>query len=256
MRRGEQCKHWIDSASSFILTSEHTTIFDDSTYVPNTKIGSISMSIDTKMGNVPNTSEAAAAATAAAENDSNNNNKNDSPPSNMMDVMMDVSTSPEKQNVSGPAQNRAAPNDTSSSNDDQQALADAQEKQDEQQDLVLDQNMSPPNGANSDDGCQEAMVAQEEKDEVRPTKKQKQDGLSSMDVSSESNISGGATANITEKNDVVQVEPSESDNADKPTDIHPSIAEIIKLEDIPDQVEPLECLTLREMVGKPLVDEL
>jgi hypothetical protein len=209
------------------------------------------MSIDTKMGNVPpNASE------AAAENDSNNN-KNDSPPSNMMDVMMDVSTSPEKQNVSGPAQNRAAPNDTSSSNDDQQALADAQEKQDEQQDLVLDQNRSPPNGANSDDGCQETMVAQEEKDEVRPTKKQKQDGLSLMDVSSESNISGGAsTANSTEKNDVVQVEPSESDNADKPTDIHPSIAEIIKLEDIPDQVEPLECLTLREMVGKPLVDEL
>ena len=109
----------------------------------------------------------------------------------------------------------------------------------------------------------EAMTDTEQ---TRPAKKQKQ-GSSSMDASPDiSDDSGTISSANKEINGSVQVSSASGDGTgtndvvanieSAPTatsitdDIHPSIAEIIKLEDIPDVVEPLKFLTLRDMVGK------
>ena len=109
----------------------------------------------------------------------------------------------------------------------------------------------------------EAMADTEQ---IRPAKKQKQDS-SSMDASPDISDDGGTTSSANKEiNGSVQVSSDSGDgtgtndvianNESAPTststtdDIHPSIAEIIKLEDIPDVVEPLKSLTLLDMAGK------
>jgi acetoin utilization deacetylase AcuC-like enzyme len=79
-------------------------------------------------------------------------------------------------------------------------------------------------------------------DDQRPVKRQKQ-GSSSMDVSPASPVSGTSFT----VNTVVALRNADAvDVEDYSSIIHPSVAEIIKLEFIPS-VEPLECLSLRDM---------
>lgn len=74
-------------------------------------------------------------------------------------------------------------------------------------------------------------------DEMRPVKKQKQGDPSASSLSKNAHES---PFSVPTSNDVID---------DDSIVIHPSIAEIIKLEDIPS-VEPLEYLTLRETAGE------
>eukprot|EP00571_Detonula_confervacea_P017395 CAMPEP_0172301418 /NCGR_PEP_ID=MMETSP1058-20130122/3317_1 /TAXON_ID=83371 /ORGANISM="Detonula confervacea, Strain CCMP 353" /LENGTH=1216 /DNA_ID=CAMNT_0013011523 /DNA_START=309 /DNA_END=3959 /DNA_ORIENTATION=- len=115
---------------------------------------------------------------------------------------------------------------------------------------------STANGAN---GSIEVPLADESmENELRPAKKQKQDASSSMDVSLDTSVRDATSTSNTDEDELVQVAPaithsgtdpnagSVSNIEDYSSIIHPSVAEIIKLEDIP-AVEPLECLTLRDM---------
>lgn len=111
-------------------------------------------------------------------------------------------------------------------------------------------------------------------DELRPAKKQKQrDSSMSMDVSESpyASESGVTSTPNNDANELVQVEPVSTDAAtasddtgtvpvkagsapttstdDDVGDVHPNVAEIIKLEDIP-AVSPLENLTIRDMAGE------
>lgn len=119
----------------------------------------------------------------------------------------------------------------------------------ERRDMVADTIISPeikvdnhvaPVGSNlADESIDDAM---------RPAKKLKPD-YPSDDVSDE------ATSDTSENvlNGSIQVKPDLPTSRDSIDDycsiIHPSIAEIIKLEDIPS-VEPLEYLSIRDTAGK------
>ena len=108
----------------------------------------------------------------------------------------------------------------------------------------------------------EAMADTEQ---IRPAKKQKQES-SSMDASPDISDDGttssankeihgsvqvsSASGDGTGTNDVIANTESAPTSTSTTDDIHPSIAEIIKLEDIPDVVEPLKSLTLLDMAGK------
>lgn len=96
-------------------------------------------------------------------------------------------------------------------------------------DNVAGPESTPVANASSDGGSPSSVESNA--DEERPSKKQKQDA-SSMDVSP------CTSATTTPK-------PGDADG-DFTDNIHPAVAEIIKLEDIP-AVEPLESLTIREM---------
>ena len=111
-------------------------------------------------------------------------------------------------------------------------------------------------------------------EELRPAKKQKQaETTPSMDVSPDTSSASGAMSVSPNKDDnqpTVDADAASTDDANQPptvdadaastdaasTDndanadsgtIHHSVAEVIKLEDIPDSVQPLESLTLRDM---------
>eukprot|EP00579_Thalassiosira_antarctica_P013025 CAMPEP_0201943294 /NCGR_PEP_ID=MMETSP0903-20130614/50800_1 /ASSEMBLY_ACC=CAM_ASM_000552 /TAXON_ID=420261 /ORGANISM="Thalassiosira antarctica, Strain CCMP982" /LENGTH=210 /DNA_ID=CAMNT_0048485935 /DNA_START=260 /DNA_END=889 /DNA_ORIENTATION=- len=162
--------------------------------------------------------------------------------SNMMDI-----SPPEKQDEPVPETNGlangSAPKNVSSND---QALA------------APTMEISTANEAN---GSRKIPLADESiEDELRPAKKQKQES-SSMDVSPDTSDNGATSASNKDANELVQVAPDRNDAATAPatgaaptftddTDyssiIHPSIAEIIKLEEMP-AVEPLESLTLRDM---------
>ena len=93
-------------------------------------------------------------------------------------------------------------------------------------------------------------------DGMRPNKKQKQDDPSEdSDVPDASTASGTASRSVEAADSAIKLTtvhgpvPISNDEVDDGNDIHPSIAEIIKLEDIP-AVEPLEYLTIRETAGK------
>ena len=120
---------------------------------------------------------------------------------------------------------------------------------------------------------QESTMAEQEND-LRPAKKQKQD-TSSMDVSLDKSDTAGDTSAVNnnskesaqvakqasdESNQVVaepvregttdssqEAAPSTANPTTTANGILPSIAEIIHLEDLPEEVLPLECLTLRDV---------
>ena len=111
------------------------------------------------------------------------------------------------------------------------------------------------------DGTREIPLAGETimEEELRPAKKQKQaETTPSMDVSPDTSSASGAMSVSPNKDDnqppTVDADAASTDaastdndaNADSGT-IHHSVAEVIKLEDIPDSVQPLESLTLRDM---------
>lgn len=91
-------------------------------------------------------------------------------------------------------------------------------------------------------------------DGMRPNKKQKQD-VASEDVPHASTASGTTSRSVEAADGSIKLTPVHgpvpisNDEVDDGNDIHPSIAEIIKLEDIP-AVEPLEYITIREIAGK------
>ena len=105
---------------------------------------------------------------------------------------------------------------------------------------------------------EESPLADEATDEeIRPVKKQKQDDPSEEVVPADASTTS-STVSRSDNNGIGLVQaspvrtPTSNDAIDDDCDviIHPSIAEIIKLEDIPSTVKPLEYLTLRETVGK------
>jgi hypothetical protein len=105
-----------------------------------------------------------------------------------------------------------------------------------------------PNATNESYLTDESM-----EDDPRPVKRQKQE-RSSMDVSPASPVSGIAPTvdkvfALENTHARSALTTSTDDIDDYSSIIHPSVAEIIKLEIIP-AVEPLECLSLRDMAGK------
>ncbi len=109
-------------------------------------------------------------------------------------------------------------------------------------------NVSPeffdPNGTN--EAC---LTDKSMEDDQRSIKRQKTEILS-MDDSPALPVTCGTTSAALGTADAPTALTTSADDIDDYSDmIHPSVAEIIKLESIPS-VEPLECLSLREMAGK------
>jgi hypothetical protein len=109
-------------------------------------------------------------------------------------------------------------------------------------------NVSPevldPHGTNEAD-----LTEKSTEDEQRPIKRQKQESLS-IDDSPALPVSGTTSAALGTADAATALTTSADDiDEDYSNMIHPSVAEIIKLESIPS-VEPLECLSPREVAGK------
>jgi hypothetical protein len=101
-----------------------------------------------------------------------------------------------------------------------------------------------PNGTN--EAC---LTDKSMKDDQRPIKRQKQES-SSMDDSPALPATSGRTSAALGTAEAPTALTTSTDDIDDYSDmIHPSVAEIIKLEAIPS-VEPLGCLSHREVAGK------
>lgn len=239
------------------------------------------MSIDNNMRHDDDPSKASESVENAARSDVDNNTTATNGTSNMMDVeKQDETTNSSNGNLqmNGVSMARTdnepivnggymPSNHTTSSSANEQILAAANlpAANDQANNTSLVPETKVP--------LQESSMA--EKDNyTRPAKKQKQD-TSSMDVSLDKSDTAGDTSAVNnnskesaqvakqasdESNQVVaepvregttdssqEAAPSTANPTTTANGILPSIAEIIHLEDLPEEVLPLECLTLRDV---------
>ncbi len=118
-------------------------------------------------------------------------------------------------------------------------------------------NSAVSNGESRPAPAESPLAGDSMEDEMRPVKKQKQVDLSD-NIPDSTTTAGTVSSSNKNANELIQVShvptptPTSNDAIEyNRVIIHPSIAEIMKLEDIPS-VEPLEYLTLRETAGKLL----
>lgn len=217
------------------------------------------MSIDS-MGSIPlNASEPANA--AQPDNTTESSTMDISPP----DEKQDGPVSEEASRLSLANGNASVPNENGASTGGQAPAAPAMD-------------IPSANEANGSRARDVPLADESMEDELRPAKKQKQrDSSMSMDVSESpyASESGVTSTPNNDANELVQVEPVSTDAATASDDtgtvpvkagsapttstdddvgdyrsiVHPNVAEIIKLEDIP-AVKPLENLTIRDMAGE------